>query len=80
MPSTVLDPGRERIAPLSLSGIGLSLTPPTRYPHGWGQVLWMGIASVAAGTSPAVTCQCDFERAGRLFNPLMILEDLRAWD
>ena len=56
VPSTVLDPVASKDCSFALTGVGLSLTPPTRYPHGWGQVLWMGIASVAAGTSPAVTC------------------------
>jgi len=43
------DDGHAKGSLLALSRVGLSLTPPTRSPHGWGQVLWMGIASVARG-------------------------------
>jgi hypothetical protein len=40
---------------LLVTRVGLSLTPPTRYPQGWGQGAFEGIASVARGVHPRVT-------------------------
>jgi len=39
---------------LLVTRAGLSLTPPTRCPHGWGQCAFTGIASLAARDEPRV--------------------------
>ena len=55
VPSTVANRGDGRGSLLFVSRVGLPLTPPTRYPHGWGQCAVEGIASVAGGEHPRVT-------------------------
>jgi hypothetical protein len=65
-----------RIAPPVLRA-GLSLTRPTRYPHGWGQCAHRALQacrtafvfrrSLMCGTSRSL--RCDIERAGSPFQP-----------
>jgi len=46
------DGGHVKGSLLSVSRVGPLAHAAHTFPHGWGQVLWMGIASAAAGMSP----------------------------
>lgn len=69
------DDGHVKGSLLSVSRIGLSLTPPTRSPHGWGQHALDGHCKRPREGEPRTNVSFELERTGRLCYPLGILSN-----